>query len=133
MSTPTYIYKIVHSSTPPPDPLPEALPVSDLDKADGFLHLSTALQLPGTLKRFFAEDERVFILRIVYKNVESNVKWENSRGTAPGGVGEQDMFPHIYNGLRLGKDEIESVVEWERQTGWDETINKATAEGWFIY
>lgn len=81
MATPTYIYKIVPTSTPPPDPLPEALPVSDLDRNDGFLHLSTALQLPDTLKRFFAEEERVYILRIVYKNVESNVKWENSKGT----------------------------------------------------
>lgn len=80
MSTPTYIYKIVHSSTPPPDPLPAELPVSDLDKSSNFIHLSTALQVPGTLKRFFADEERVFILRIDYKNVESKIKWEDSKG-----------------------------------------------------
>lgn len=52
---------------------------------------------------------------------------------APGGVGEPDMFPHLYNDLRLGKDEVESVVEWEKQSGWDIPISKATAAGWFIY
>ncbi|KAH9482369.1 hypothetical protein JR316_0004469 [Psilocybe cubensis] len=133
MVAPTYIYKIVPASTPPPDLLPEALPVSDLDKNDGFLHLSTALQIPGTLKRFFADEERVFILRIVYKDVESVVKWENSKGRTPGGVGEEDMYPHIYNGLRLGKNEIESIMEWVNQQGWESAINKATVEGWFVY
>ena len=81
MATPTYIYKIVPSSAPPPSPLPDALPVSDLDKADNFIHLSTALQIPGTLKRFFGNVEQVYILRITYSQVESKIKWENSKGT----------------------------------------------------
>jgi uncharacterized protein (DUF952 family) len=78
---PTYIYKIVPSSAPPPSPLPDALPVSDLDQNDRFIHLSTSLQVPGTLKRFFAEEDRVYILRIVYRTVESKIKWEDSRGS----------------------------------------------------
>jgi len=76
MSTPTYIYKIVPSSTPPPNPLPERLPVSELDNADGFLHLSTAVQIPRTLTRFFANTDKVYILRIEYKNLEKDIKWE---------------------------------------------------------
>ncbi|KAF8974342.1 hypothetical protein BDZ97DRAFT_1911538 [Flammula alnicola] len=132
-STPTYIYKIVPSSTPPPSPLPDVLPVSDLDKSSRFIHLSTALQVPGTLKRFFADEDRVYILRIDYKSVESKIKWEDSKGEVAGGVGEVDMFPHLYNDLRLGKAEVESVVEWERQSGWDAAIDKAKADSWFIY
>lgn len=52
---------------------------------------------------------------------------------APGGVGEKDIFPHLYNDLRLGKDEVESVVEWERQSDWDIAIEKAKADAWFLY
>ena len=43
------------------------------------------------------------------------------------------MFPHLYNDLRLGKSEIESVVEWERESNWDAAIEKATEDAWFIY
>lgn len=80
MSTPTYIYKIVPCTIPIPDPLPEALPVSELDTSSGFIHMSTAHQVPGTLKRFFQDHERVYILRIKYQDVEHLVKWEDSKG-----------------------------------------------------
>ncbi|KDR83587.1 hypothetical protein GALMADRAFT_235851 [Galerina marginata CBS 339.88] len=133
MSTPTYIYKIVPAPPSIPDPIPDALPVSDLDESDGFIHLSTSLQVPGTLKRFFADRERVFILRIIYENVQSNIKWEDSKGKVSGGVGEENMFPHLHNGLRLGNSEIESVVEWQKESNWDTAINKAASDGWFVY
>jgi uncharacterized protein (DUF952 family) len=80
MSIPTYIYKIVSSSTPPPTPLPDKLPISELDKASGFLHLSTAVQIPGTLKYFFDDIDKVYILRIEYKSVEKDTKWQNETG-----------------------------------------------------
>jgi len=80
MSTPTYIYKIVPESAAPPSPLPDALPVSELDSSDGFIHLSTALQVPGTLKRFFSDKDSVYILRIIYAKVEKDIKWENDKG-----------------------------------------------------
>ena len=151
MSTPTYIYKIVPVSSGLPDPIPESLPVSELDKKDNFIHLSTAAQLPGTLVRFFADHEQVHILRIAYKNVEKDIKWENSKGTgtwksmyvercqyptnskAPGGVGEEGIFPHLHNGLRLGCNEIESVATWKKDPDWASAVNKAKDINWFIY
>lgn len=39
---PKFVYKIVPSA--PPSPIPDEYPLSDLDKADGFVHLSTADQ-----------------------------------------------------------------------------------------
>ncbi|KAJ3517967.1 hypothetical protein NLJ89_g169 [Agrocybe chaxingu] len=151
MSTPTHIYKIVSSSALPV-PLPKALPVSELDQNDGFIHLSTEKQLPGTLRRFFKNDSLVYILRINYRKVEKNIKWENGKGTgaafvrldaldlhifcqAPGGIGEEGIFPHLYNGLRVGKEEIESFKQWEKdsQDSWDTAIDKARADGWFVY
>jgi uncharacterized protein (DUF952 family) len=53
---PKYIYKIVPAD---PQPLPEALPLSDLDRNDGFLHLSTAAQVQLT---FLFPLQQVFML-----------------------------------------------------------------------
>lgn len=129
---PAYIYKLVPSSAPPSTPLPDALPVSDLDRTDDFIHLSTAVQVPITLKRFFADDPKVYVLRIAYDTVEANIKWEDSRGTGPGPVGGEGIFPHLYNGLKLGREEVESVGVWENAgDGWDEALKKA--EGWLVY
>ena len=43
MESPRFVYKIV--PTAPPEPIPEAYPLSDLDKKDGFIHLRTATQV----------------------------------------------------------------------------------------
>jgi hypothetical protein len=44
MSIPTeYAYKI--TPTEPPSPIPAEYPLSDLDKKDGFIHLSTSWQV----------------------------------------------------------------------------------------
>ncbi|CCF46097.1 hypothetical protein CH063_14959, partial [Colletotrichum higginsianum] len=40
---PQYLYKIVPEA--PPSPLPAEYPLSDLDRNDGFIHLSTADQV----------------------------------------------------------------------------------------
>jgi uncharacterized protein (DUF952 family) len=83
MSNPKYVYKLVPSSSPVPDTpnLPERLPLSKLDTASGFIHLSTAVQIPGTLKHFFAEHDKVYVLRIEYAKVEGDIKWETPDAT----------------------------------------------------
>lgn len=77
---PLYIYKILPSSTPPPLPLPLALPVSELDRRDNFIHLSTSRQLLGTLRNFFADEEKVYVLRIPYARVQRWIRWEDAKG-----------------------------------------------------
>lgn len=61
--TSIYIYKLVPSSDPPPPPVfeppPERLLLSALDTQSGFIHLSAALQLPGTLERYFSDEAQV--------------------------------------------------------------------------
>ena len=81
MSTPKYIYKLISYTSPLPDPIPDELPLSELDANDGFMHFSTAAQVPRTLKRFFATDPSVTVVRIDYSKVESDVKWEDSKGS----------------------------------------------------
>lgn len=131
---PTYIYKLVHFSTPPPEPLPDALPVSDLDSRDRFLHMSTQKQVPRTLAHFFKDDPKVYVLRVPYEGVEKLVKWEDPKGEVCGPRAGEGMFPHIYNGLKLGKEEVESVAVWENSAeGWDAAVKKAEESGWFVF
>jgi uncharacterized protein (DUF952 family) len=127
---PTFIYKLV--SPPFPDTLPEILPVSELDLKSGFIHLSTAIQAPRTLKHFFSQEAEVHVLRIPYEPIEKNIKWEDPKAEVCGDRGGEGMFPHLYNGLRLGSNEIESVQVWKKAgDSWDEALKNATS--WLIY
>ncbi|KAF8862131.1 hypothetical protein BDZ45DRAFT_671429 [Acephala macrosclerotiorum] len=128
---PKYIYKILPSSPSPPSPLPLNLPLSPLDRRDGFLHFSTSAQILGTLNAFFSSETHVFILRVPFERVKGFVKWEDAKGKGPdekGGCwdvnGEKGLFPHVYGngkegdgdeaGLRLGAEEVDEVGRWER-------------------
>lgn len=129
---PTYIYKLIPSSAPPPHPLPDRLPVSEFDRTSGFIHLSTSLQVPNTLKFFFKDDPKVYILRIPYDPVDESIKWEDPKAEVCGPRGGEGMFPHLYNGFKLGKDEVESIQIWERGSdGWDSALKEA--EEWLTY
>jgi len=130
---PTYIYKLIPSSAPPPDPLPPVLPVSDLDRSSGFIHLSTAKQVPNTLKRFFTDEPRVYILRLQYDPLEQKIRWEDPKGEVCGPRGGEGMFPHLYNDLKVGSEEVESVAAWDRREGesWDDVIKRG--EDWLVY
>ena len=128
---PNYVYKLVPPSMPVPDPLPERLEVSDLDESSGFIHLSTSIQVPGTLKHFFADQSRVFILRVPLVPVEKLIKWEDAKREVCGSRGGEGLFPHLYNGLKLGKDEIESMRVLSNSGGWDVALKDV--EDWLIY
>ena len=79
---PRYLYKLVPSSRPEllPLPLPEKLPLSELDSHSGFIHLSTSSQLPDTVERFFSDETVVHVLRIEYEVIEKDIRWENPKG-----------------------------------------------------
>ncbi|KAJ7576013.1 hypothetical protein C8J56DRAFT_974340 [Mycena floridula] len=135
---PKYIYKLVPSKLPLQEPLPVALPLSDLDERDGFIHTSTAAQVPGTLKRFFSDPAAlttaagpsgIYVLRIPYEPVKEKIKWEDPSG-ARGEPGSEGVFPHIYEG-KLGKEEVESVSFLEmKDDRWDEALDKV--KEWLI-
>ena len=77
------------------------------DMRDGFIHLSTAAQVSGTLARHFAGEPEVVILRVVSAPLGDALRWEPSRQGA--------LFPHLYRALR-----IEEVAEtWTLQRGAD--------------
>ncbi|KAH8096754.1 hypothetical protein BXZ70DRAFT_1009436 [Cristinia sonorae] len=134
--TPTYIYKLVPHTSPPPTPLPLALPVSPLDQNDKFIHLSTSIQVPRTLRVYFktSENPSVYVLRIPYERVAKDIRWEDPRGQSPGEVGAEGIFPHLYNGLKVGREEVESVKVLESregENGWEEALKGV--EDWLVY
>jgi uncharacterized protein (DUF952 family) len=95
-SQPRYIYKIVSSTTPVREPIPERLEVSDLDKNDGYIHLSTAHQVGNTLKTFFTEEPLVYVLRIEYHRVIQDIRWESPDLKRSGPRPGEGLFPVSY-------------------------------------
>ncbi len=67
---------------------------SDVDRADGFIHLSAEDQLHETARRHFAGRDGLVILTVDVDHppLKTLVRWEPSRGGA--------LFPHLYGGLR---------------------------------
>ena len=60
---------------------------SDVDRRDGFIHLSAAHQVRETAARHFAG--RSDLLLVGFADVDlASLKWETSRGGA--------LFPHVY-------------------------------------
>ena len=70
-----------------------------VDLADGFIHLSTAEQAPGTAATHFAGADGLMLLAVEADGLDA-LAWEPSRGGA--------LFPHLYRALLAGD------VAWAR-------------------
>lgn len=62
-----------------------------VDRADGFIHLSTAEQLPETLRRHFAGETDLVLAAVDADRAGDALRWEPSRGGA--------LFPHLHRAL----------------------------------
>ncbi|MHA3976630.1 DUF952 domain-containing protein [Halovulum sp. GXIMD14794] len=67
-------------------------PGAPVDVADGYVHLSTAEQAPGTAAKHFAGEDGLMLLTLDTDEIQP-LKWEVSRG------GQE--FPHLYGPLRM--------------------------------
>ncbi len=86
------------------------------DLRDGFIHLSAAHQLAGTLAKYFRDQEDLLLVAFRSGDLGSGLKWEVSRGG--------ELFPHLYGplptacalwqrALELGPDGVPAVkAEW---------------------
>ena len=64
-----------------------------VDLADGYIHLSTADQLQGTLDKHFQGQAGLMIAEVDLTALAGLIRWEPSRGGA--------LFPHIYGALPI--------------------------------
>ncbi|KAH6845152.1 hypothetical protein B0I37DRAFT_379311 [Chaetomium sp. MPI-CAGE-AT-0009] len=103
---PEFVYKIVPSA--PPNPIPEQYPLSDLDRQDGFVHLSTSWQIPITSDLFFKDSPSFYLLKLRLANFDaSSVKWDEVDGT--------NGCPHLYG--NFGTQDVVAVREFRRGEG----------------
>ena len=71
------------------------------DRADGFLHFSTASQLPESLRRYYAGHDNLMLVAVDAAALGAALKWEHSPSRG-------EDFPHLY--AALSRD----AVKWAR-------------------
>lgn len=76
-------------------------PGAPVDLADGFVHFSTAGQLPETLRRHFVGETGLVLVAMMAARGGRWLRWEPSR--------DGDLFPHLYRDLEMDD------VHWSRE------------------
>ena len=64
------------------------------DARDGYIHLSTAEQLAGTLAKYYATRDDLLLIGFDPDRLGPALKWEPARGG--------QLFPHLYAPLPTG-------------------------------
>ena len=96
----TLIFKIVASGEWLAAKSAGAFAGAAVDRADGYIHFSTAAQAPETAAKWFAGREDLTLVAVDAEALGADLKWEPSRGGA--------LFPHLYAPLPM------SAVLWSR-------------------
>jgi uncharacterized protein (DUF952 family) len=73
---------------------------ASVDRAEGFIHFSTAEQAPETAAKWFAGRGDLTLVALDAEALGDDLRWEPSRGGA--------LFPHLYDVLPM------SAVVWSR-------------------
>ena len=87
----------------------ESIPLGDLDRKDGFVHLSTIEQVLETLNRYFSVEQKPLIIVLDEDRIREFLKWE----IVP--QRNHDSFPHLYRQLHF--DDIRGVWRIDFQKG----------------
>jgi uncharacterized protein (DUF952 family) len=66
---------------------------SEVDRRDGFIHLSAARQVRATAQKHFSGTADLLLVSVAEEALGQGLKWEVARGG--------DLFPHIYGTLPL--------------------------------
>jgi uncharacterized protein (DUF952 family) len=82
------------------------------DKADGFLHFSTAAQLPETLRLYYAGQNDLVLVAVDADALGAALKWEFS-------ATRNEDFPHLYGVLSC------DAIKWARPIAKDADGNFA--------
>jgi uncharacterized protein (DUF952 family) len=100
MIIPEFVYKIATETAFAPFRSAPSFAGMPIDAADGYMHFSTAAQLPETLRLHFAGQDGLVLLAVRSADLGAGLVWEPSRGGA--------LFPHLYGGpLPI------SAIAWE--------------------
>ncbi|WP_456776927.1 DUF952 domain-containing protein [Bradyrhizobium sp. USDA 4369] len=64
------------------------------DLRDGFIHFSTAAQVPETARKHFFGQNALFLVEVEADALGAALRWERSRN--------DELFPHLYGELDVG-------------------------------
>jgi uncharacterized protein (DUF952 family) len=78
------------------------------DRADGFLHFSTASQLAETLRLYYAGQDDLMLVAVDARACGDALKWEFSQSRG-------EDFPHLYGALSC------DAMKWARPIAKDAT------------
>lgn len=73
---------------------------ASVDRADGYIHFSTASQAPETASKWFEGRNDLTLVAVAAEALGADLKWEPSRGG--------ELFPHLYAPLSM------RAVVWSR-------------------
>jgi len=68
---------------------------SAVDRADGFIHFSSAEQTAETARRYFRGLDDILLVAVEAEGLGEALRWEPSRGG--------DLFPHLYDALPVSR------------------------------
>jgi uncharacterized protein (DUF952 family) len=94
------IYKICHKAEWAQAVRERSYAGSAKDREDGFIHFSTAVQLPGTLAKYYTGADELVLAAVDAATLGPALRYEPSRDGA--------LFPHLYGTLPL------SSVRWTK-------------------
>lgn len=93
MSEPEFIYKVATAAALDESRQRGAFSGMPVDERDGYIHMSTAAQLPETLRLHFAGQSGLMLFAVRTAELGATLRWEPSRGG--------QLFPHIYGLLPI--------------------------------
>jgi len=105
MTFPTRAYKVLTGAERSELLAKGSFAGAPVDLADGYIHLSTAQQLPETVLKHFAGKTDLWIATVDLVALHEQVRWEPSRGG--------QLFPHIYGDLPLTALIAHAPLQWE--------------------
>ena len=106
MQSPQFVYKVVSREVYDASVASGSFVGQPIDKADGYIHLSTAAQLSETIRLYFAGLSDQVLFQLPTAPFGTAMKWEASRNGA--------LFPHLYAELpmdALGKSATIDVAD----------------------
>ena len=102
---PEFVYRLASPEEWRAAEMSGVVPLREIDRRDGYVHLSTRAQVIETANLHFADAQDLLALEIPLEAVADEVRFEMApkRGEA---------FPHLYGALR--RDHVRRVLRMER-------------------
>ncbi|MGB0935670.1 MAG: extracellular solute-binding protein [Alphaproteobacteria bacterium] len=91
---PQYIYKIANAEFWQQLQDIGSSPGAGIDIRDGYIHISTAHQLPRIMDKYYANEADVLLLKIATENIAEDTKWEQANNGK--------TYPHLFRQIRVG-------------------------------